>query len=354
MSIKLFSASFNGIDGNIVTVEVDISKGLPSFNIVGLGDMSIKESKERVRSAIENSSFEFPLGRITVNLAPADLRKEGSLFDLPIAVGILLASEQINICDVEKFLFVGELALSGELNEIRGALPIVIEGINKNFEDFIIPIHNIDECSLIRDKNIYPFNNLNQVIHFFQYRDLMPYKNEVIRKEKEYNIDFRDVCGQNSSKRALEIAAAGNHNIIMFGPPGSGKSMLAQRIPTILPNLDYDEALEVTKIYSVSGNLRGKNGVEFFRPFRNPHHTVTPAGLIGGGNRVTPGEVSLAHNGVLFLDEILEFKKNVLELLRQPLEDKFVEITRAYGKVKYPSNFMLVAAMNPCPCRYQV
>ncbi|OFI07712.1 competence protein ComM [Clostridium acetireducens DSM 10703] len=353
MAVKINTASYVGIKGNIVTVEVDICNGLPSFNIVGLANTAIKESKERVRAAIVNSGFEFPVSKITVNLAPADLKKDGSLFDLPVAIGILLATEQVYFKDVEKYLLMGELSLNGELKKIQGALPLIIEGIENNINNFIVPLENVKECSSVKKANIYPLNNLKQVINYITYRDLMPYEFEEVSYEKlNYNVDFKDVVGQESCKRAIEIAAAGNHNILMFGPPGSGKTMIAERIPTILPKLNYKEALEVTKIYSVSGNLDKELGLIYCRPFRNPHHTISKISLVGGGNKLMPGEISLAHNGILFLDEILEFKKNVLEVLRQPLESKQIKISRMNGTVCYPANFMLVGAMNPCPCGF--
>lgn len=353
MAIKLNAATFTGINGNIINVEIDITKGLPAFNIVGLPDISVKESKERVRSAIINSGFDFPINRITVNLAPADLKKEGSLLDLPIAIAILLATNQIYINNIERFLLIGELSLLGELRRIRGALPIVMEGVDNDIFKFIIPIKNAEECCVINKAEIFPFENLKQVVEFLKYEDLMPYT----RQEKNIitninNNDFSDVLGQESCKRAIEVAVAGGHNMIMFGPPGCGKTMIAKRIPTILPKLSYEESLEVTKIYSISKKLNGVERLIQERPFRSPHHTSSQIALVGGGNNLMPGEISLAHNGVLFLDEILEFNKKTLEVLRQPLEDRVIKICRANGNVDYPANFMLVGAMNPCPCGF--
>ena len=353
MAIQIMSASFTGIKGVIVTVEIDITRGLPALNIVGMADISVKESKERVRSAILNSGFDFPVSRITINLAPADLKKEGSLFDLPIAIGILLATKQIIVNDINDYLLIGELSLFGKLKKVRGSLPVVMEGIENGLEKFIVPSDNAKECSLVKSAKIFPLDNLCQVVDFLNYKDLMPYSQsndvEILINEE---LDYEDVMGQESSKRAIEVAAAGNHNLLMYGPPGSGKSMMAKRIPTILPSLSQEESLEVTKIYSVSGKLSENGGIILQRPFRSPHHTISRIALVGGGNKVAPGEISLAHKGVLFLDEILEFKKNIIEILRLPLEERKINISRINGTVEYPSNFMFVSALNPCPCGY--
>lgn len=352
MAVIIKSSAFNGINGRIVDVEIDIAKGLPAFNIVGLGSTSIKEAKERVRAAIVNSGFQFPMGRITVNLAPADMRKEGSLFDLPIAIGILIASNQMSGEKYDKYLIIGELSLNGELKKVKGVLSIVLDACGENINRFIVPNNNKEEASAAKQGEIYPFGKLKEVVEFLKYEDMRSYSFKESLCRGEYREDFSEIIGQKAAKRALEIAAAGNHNIIMYGPPGSGKSMLASRIPTILPGLTYDESLEVTKIYSVAGKIETGQGMIKERPFRSPHHTITKVGLVGGGNKLIPGEVSLSHNGVLFLDEMLEFKKYNLDLLRQPMEEKKITITREAGSVIYPCNFMLVAAMNPCECGY--
>ena len=349
MALQINAATFTGIEGITVNVEIDISKGLPAFNIVGLADISVKESKERVRSAIINSGFKFPINRITINLAPADLKKEGALFDLPIAIGILAATQQINIDSIDKYIIIGELSLNGSLKKIKGALPIAIKGIREGLNRIIIPTDNAKECCMVKNCSVFPFDNLSQVVDYFEYKDLLPFKYEEIPTLEDFTLDFNDIIGQESSKRAIEVAASGGHNMILFGPPGSGKTMLAKRLPTILPPLNYSESLEVTQIYSVSGKLQDNNLI-FKRPFRNPHHTSSQIALVGGGSKLIPGEISLAHNGVLFLDEILEFKKSVLEVLRQPLEDRIIKLSKATGSVTYPCNFMLIASLNPCPC----
>lgn len=354
MAIKIISAVIRGVEGQLIDVEVDTARGLPCFNMVGLADTSVKEAKERVRSAIVNSGYEFPVCRIVVNLAPADLKKAGTHFDLPIAIGILAASGQLKLNDCSGYLFVGELSLSGSLNRITGGLPIVMAGMAKNIKNFIVPAENETECSYVKESRVFSFSTLGQVLSFIKHRDSVPCERRISDITGVAGVngsDYSDVMGHESAKRALEIAAAGGHNIILSGPSGSGKTMLAERIPTILPVLTYDEAVDVTRIYSVSNKAYG-SGLITARPFRSPHHTSSAVSLIGGGNSLMPGEVSLAHHGVLFLDEILEFKKSILDILRQPLEDRRISISRAAGTVVYPANIMLVGAMNPCPCGY--
>lgn len=350
MAIKINTAFLTGITGNIISVEVNIENGFPCFNIVGLADTSVRESRDRVRASIINSGFQFPIKRITVNLAPADMRKFGSLFDLPIALGILYATDQINFNDFDKFIVLGELSLFGNLNRVKGILPITIDAVKAGIKNFIVPIENSRECSIIKGTNCYAFQNLKQVVDFIKNRNIKPYVYMKSTKNSESIFDFTDVKGQESCKRGIEVAAAGHHNIFMFGPAGSGKTMIAKRISSILPNLNYEEALDVTRIYSAAGMLEKNQSLIIQPPFRSPHHTTTSIALIGGGSNLMPGEISLAHNGILFLDEILEFKREVIEALRQPIEENFITISRANGKVNYPCNFITVMAANPCKC----
>lgn len=354
MYSKINTCVLQGLNGCVVDVETDLSRGIPVFNIVGLPDTSIKESKERVRAAIKNSGYDFPLSRITINLAPANLKKEGSQMDLSIAIGILTSSEVIIEKNLEDTIFLGELSLDGKINKIQGALPMVISMRDLNIKRCIIPYENLEECRVIEDMDIIPIDSLKEVVDYLNNElHIEPYKSQVYNNEDiiDSMLDFKDLKGQASLKRALEVAAAGFHNILIIGPPGSGKTMAARRLPSILPRLTFEESIEVTKIYSISG-LLSSNSLIKERPFRAPHHTSSAVSLIGGGRTPKPGEVSLSHNGVLFLDELPEFQKSVLEVLRQPLEDGFVTISRAKASYSFPSKFMFVSSMNPCPCGY--
>jgi magnesium chelatase family protein len=356
MLIKTYGSAVQGIHATTITIEVNVDRGI-NFFIVGLPDSAVKESQQRIDSALKYNRFKLPGKKIVINMAPADIRKEGSAYDLPLAIGILAASEQIVAHDIDKYMLMGELSLDGGLQPIKGVLPIAIKAREEGFKGFILPKVNAKEAAVVNDLEIYGAESIREVIDFFSgngtiERTIVNTRDEFYKNQNTTEFDFSDVKGQENVKRAIEIAAAGGHNIIMIGPPGSGKTMLAKRVPSILPPLTLYEALETTKIHSVAGKLDKETSLLYSRPFRFPHHTISDVALVGGGSYPQPGEISLAHNGVLFLDELPEFKRTVLEVMRQPLEDRVIVVSRAKFTVKYPASFMLISSMNPCPCGY--